>query len=144
MPFIGILRYPIKFVVLVLALVPLLAAFGYAGVMAKTGALGRFEWGALVRVTRYGAVYDQSYDSNAPVMDGASAQRFGANWSADLEISYHFMPTVSVAFGGNNVFDRYPDRTYAGSTLGGALPYDYIAPIGMNGAFYYGRLAVTF
>ena len=101
-------------------------------------------WGAVARLTRYGAVYDQSFDSNAPVVDGASAQRFGANWSADLEISYHFTPSVSVAIGGNNVFDRYPDRTYAGSTLGGALPYDYIAPIGINGAFYYGRLAVTF
>jgi hypothetical protein len=24
-----------------------------------------------------------------------------------------------------------------------SLPYDYIAPIGINGAFYYGRLAIT-
>ena len=101
-------------------------------------------WGAVARVTRYGAVYDQSFDSSAPTVDGASAQRFGANWSTDLEVSYHFTPKVSLAIGGNNVFDRYPDRTYAGSTLGGALPYDYIAPIGINGAFYYGRLAVTF
>jgi iron complex outermembrane receptor protein len=95
-------------------------------------------------VTRYGAVYDQSYDSDAPVVDGAAAQRFGANWSTDLEVSYHFTPNVSLALGGNNVFDRYPDKTYAGSNLGGALPYDYIAPIGINGAFYYGRLAVAF
>jgi len=101
-------------------------------------------WGAVARVTRYGAVYDQSYDANAPVVDGASAQRYGANWSTDLEVSYHFTPKLSLALGGNNVFDRYPDRTYAGSTLGGALPYDYIAPIGINGAFYYGRLAVIF
>jgi len=101
-------------------------------------------WGALARVTRYGAVYDQSFDSNAPVVDGASAQRFGANWSTDLELTYRFTPHASVAVGGNNVFDRYPDRTYAGSTLGGALPYDYVAPIGINGAFYYARLAVTF
>ncbi len=101
-------------------------------------------WGAVARVTRYGAVYDQSFDSSAPIVDGASAQRYGANWSTDLEVSYHFTPTVSVALGGNNIFDRYPDKTYAGSTLGGALPYDYIAPIGINGAFYYGRLAVTF
>ncbi len=101
-------------------------------------------WGAVARVTRYGAVYDQSFDSNAPVVDGASAQRYGANWSTDLEASYHFTPKVSVALGGNNVFDRYPDKTYAGSTLGGALPYDYIAPIGINGAFYYARLGVTF
>ena len=42
------------------------------------------------------------------------------------------------------MFDRYPARTYAGSTLGGALPYDYIAPIGINGAFWYARLALTF
>ncbi|HEY9025699.1 MAG TPA: TonB-dependent receptor, partial [Burkholderiaceae bacterium] len=101
-------------------------------------------WGLTGRVTRYGAVYDQSFDSNAPVVDGASAQRHGANWSTDLELSYRATPQVTLALGGNNIFDRYPDRTYAGGTLGGALPYDYIAPIGINGAFYYGRLAITF
>jgi iron complex outermembrane receptor protein len=101
-------------------------------------------WGATARVTRYGAVVDQSYDSAAPVVDGASAQRFGANWSTDLELSYRATRNVTLALGGNNVFDRYPDRSYAGNTLGGALPYDYVAPIGMNGAFYYGRVAVTF
>jgi iron complex outermembrane receptor protein len=101
-------------------------------------------WGVTARETRYGAVYDQSYDSNAPIVDGASAQRYGANWSTDLEASYRFTPHVTLALGGNNIFDRYPDRSYSGNTLGGALPYDYIAPIGINGAFYYGRLAVTF
>ena len=101
-------------------------------------------WGATARVTRYGAVYDQSYDASAPLVDGASAQRFGANWSTDLELSYRVTRQVTLALGGNNVFDRYPDRSYAGNTLGGALPYDYVAPIGMNGAFYYGRVAVTF
>lgn len=101
-------------------------------------------WGVIARVTRYGAVYDQSFDSNAPVVDGAGAQRYGANWSTDLEVSYRIAPRVTLALGGNNVFDRYPDRSYAGNTLGGALPYDYVAPIGLNGAFYYGRLAVTF
>ncbi len=68
-------------------------------------------WGSVARVTRYGAVYDQSFDSNAPTVDGASAQRFGAHWSTDLEVSYHFTSKVSLAIGGNNVFDRYPDRT---------------------------------
>ncbi len=101
-------------------------------------------WGAVARVTRYGAVYDQSYDENAPIVDGTSAQRYGANWSTDLELSYHFTPKLTLAVGGDNVFDRYPARTYAGSTLGGALPYDYIAPIGINGAFYYARLALVF
>jgi len=101
-------------------------------------------WGVTARVTRYGAVYDQSYDSNAPVVDGAGAQRYGANWATDLEVAYHVTPRVTLALGGNNLFDRYPDRSYAGNTLGGALPYDYIAPIGINGAFYYGRLAITF
>ena len=101
-------------------------------------------WGVTARATRYGAVYDQSYDSAAPIVDGASAQRFGANWFTDLALSYRVTRNATLALGGNNVFDRYPDRSDAGNTLGGALPYDYVVPIGMNGAFYYGRLAVTF
>ena len=59
-------------------------------------------------------------------------------------MSYHFTPRLALARGGDNVFDRCPARTCAGSPPGGALPYDDIAPIGIKGAFHDAHLALTF
>lgn len=44
-PGLGLVRYPVKFVILVLALAPLLAAFGIAALASRGGKAGRFEWG---------------------------------------------------------------------------------------------------
>ena len=44
-PGLGFVRYPVKFVILVLALAPLLAAFGFAALAGKTRRAGRFEFG---------------------------------------------------------------------------------------------------
>jgi hypothetical protein len=44
-PAIGFLRYPVKFVILILALAPLLAAFGFAALAGKSRPVGRFELG---------------------------------------------------------------------------------------------------
>ena len=46
LPTVGFLRYPVKFVLLVLSLAPLLAAFGLKSVLSRDGKLGRFEWGS--------------------------------------------------------------------------------------------------
>ena len=43
-PFVGFARYPIKFVILTLALAPLLAAFGWQALTRKGSLTGRFEW----------------------------------------------------------------------------------------------------
>jgi iron complex outermembrane receptor protein len=100
--------------------------------------------GVLVRATRFGEVVAKSFDSNAPIVNGSSAQVFGAKWSVDLELQYKPCKTITVAVGGNNIFDQYPDRTYSGSTYGGALPYHFINPIGINGAFYYAKITYKF
>src|ERR1035441_9222336 len=44
-PGLGFVRYPVKFVVLVLAVAPLLAAFGFAALAGKPRPAGRFEFG---------------------------------------------------------------------------------------------------
>ena len=54
------------------------------------------------------------------------------------------MKLVTVAVGGNNLFDRYPDRQLSGTNLGGSLPYNYVAPIGFNGGYYYARASARF
>jgi hypothetical protein len=44
LPPLGFVRYTVKFVILVLAVAPLLAAFGLQALAGKAGKLGRFEW----------------------------------------------------------------------------------------------------
>ena len=45
LPALGFVRYPVKFVILAVALAPLLAAFGLMALADRLRRLGRFEWG---------------------------------------------------------------------------------------------------
>ncbi|MFM2087443.1 MAG: hypothetical protein RLZZ237_2312 [Pseudomonadota bacterium] len=103
-------------------------------------------WGLQVRATRFGELKDFSYDSDAPLIDGISAQRFGAVWSLDLEGQIKLSKQLTLSLGGNNILDRYPQRVREtnNATYGGALPYNFINPIGVNGAYFYGKLSYTF
>jgi hypothetical protein len=49
-PGVGLVRYPVKFVILILTLMPLLAAFGFAGLAARARPLGRFELGCALAI----------------------------------------------------------------------------------------------
>ncbi|MPQ58497.1 TonB-dependent siderophore receptor [Duganella sp. FT27W] len=104
------------------------------------------QWGLQARATRFGALKDFSYDDEAELIDGVHAQRFGAVWSVDLEAQYKLTRQLTVSAGGNNIFDRYPDRVRQtnNASYGGALPYNFINPIGLNGAYFYGRVRYTF
>jgi iron complex outermembrane recepter protein len=103
-------------------------------------------WSVQARATRFGPLKDFSYDDEAEVIDGVHAQRFGAVWTVDLEAQYRLTRQLTLAVGGDNIFDRYPDRVRQtnNATYGGALPYNFINPIGLNGAYFYGRLRYTF
>ena len=103
-------------------------------------------WGVQARATRFGELKDFSYDDEAELIDGVHAQRFGAVWTLDLEAQYRLTRQLTLAVGGDNILDRYPDRVREtnNATYGGALPYNFINPIGLNGAYYYGRLRYTF
>ena len=51
---------------------------------------------------------------------------------------------LPVAVGGSNLLDNYPDLSSADINYFGNFPYDFLSPIGMNGAYYYARLDFTF
>ncbi|MES2262819.1 MAG: TonB-dependent receptor [Pseudomonadota bacterium] len=104
------------------------------------------KWGVQARATRFGALQDFVYDDEAPLVDGVHAQRFGAVWSLDLEAQLKLTKQLTLALGGNNILDRYPQRVRQtnAATYGGALPYNFINPIGVNGAYFYGKLSYTF
>ena len=66
-PGIGFLRYPVKFVILVLAVAPLLAAFGCAILAGNTRRLGRFEVAAaLLMLLLIGAIVALDWKSGLP------------------------------------------------------------------------------
>jgi iron complex outermembrane receptor protein len=103
-------------------------------------------WSVLGRATRFGSIMDYSYDETAPIVDGVHAQTYGAVWTVDLEAQYKLTKLLTLAVGADNIFDQYPDRARQtnDATYGGALPYNPINPIGVNGAYFYTRLRYTF
>jgi len=104
------------------------------------------QWGLLARATRFGPLKDFSYDEDAEVVDGVHAQRFGAVWTLDLEAQYKLTKQLTLSLGADNILDRYPQRVREtnNATYGGALPYNFINPIGVNGAYFYARARYTF
>ncbi|EIL99447.1 hypothetical protein RHOFW104T7_00600 [Rhodanobacter thiooxydans] len=62
----------------------------------------------------------------------------------DLEARYKFNDTFSVAVGGNNVFNTYPDREQNATLQFLGVKYALTSPFGFNGAFLYGRVTASF
>ncbi|HEX5345376.1 MAG TPA: TonB-dependent receptor [Duganella sp.] len=104
------------------------------------------QWSLQARATRFGPLKDFSYDDEAEVIDGVHAQRFGAVWTLDVEAQYKLNKQLTFSVGADNLLDRYPQRVREtnNATYGGALPYNFINPIGVNGAYFYGRIRYTF
>jgi hypothetical protein len=66
-PGLGFVRYPVKFVIFVLALAPLLAAFGLAALAGKTQQAGRVEMiAALLMLLLVGAIVALDWNSSLP------------------------------------------------------------------------------
>lgn len=94
-------------------------------------------WTLSSRLSRYGSVTRVFSWASAP-------QNYSAEWQLDLEAEYRITPQLSVAIGGQNVGDNYPDRSNSETYYYGNLPYDVLSPIGSNGAYWYGRVRFTF
>jgi iron complex outermembrane receptor protein len=110
------------------------------------------QWfGATLRATRYGKVL------------AAGADRFNdvnleAKTITDLELRFKPLgDRLSLALGGNNIFDVYPTKLLTGrgidpdtglarnySANNYFLPYSSFSPFGFNGRYLYGRVSVDF
>ncbi|MCC2955739.1 TonB-dependent receptor [Massilia sp. IC2-477] len=70
----------------------------------------------------------------------------------DLEVSYQFGKAWTVSLGANNLFNEYPDQVNprllaeqrANLDNAAVTIYPPISPFGINGGYYYARLAVKF
>jgi iron complex outermembrane recepter protein len=71
-------------------------------------------------------------------------QTYDARYQLDLEAGYRISASLRIAVGANNLLDEYPERSNADIFYFGNLPYDVLSGIGVNGAFYYGRLEYRF
>lgn len=81
-------------------------------------------------------------------------QTFGSKFVTDLDISYTFKDHYTLTLGANNLFDTYPDKIKATTTnpiyqITNSLADGQIyprsgGPFGINGGFYYLRLAIDY
>ena len=70
---------------------------------------------------------------------GADAQVLNGRFILDLEASIALAPDVTLAVGGQNVFNTFSDRMDLFAARFG-LPYSQFTPWGLSGGYYYARL----
>jgi len=69
-------------------------------------------------------------------------QVFLPKWTTDLSIKYNLNNRIALLFGGNNIFDVYPDKhTHSANISNGLFQYSRrVQQFGVSGAYWYGRL----
>jgi iron complex outermembrane receptor protein len=112
------------------------------------------DWlGVTLRSTRYG----EALDAGAPA-SGVQDIHLAAKWITDLEFRFKPMgDRLTLALGGNNIFDIYPTNTPRGQAIDPVsglpvnlpstryvTPFSNFSPFGFNGRFLYGRVSVNF
>jgi iron complex outermembrane receptor protein len=104
-----------------------------------TGHWSSDHWSILGRATRWGeAKRVFSFYEPGP------EQVYGAEVGVDLDVEYRVNKGLTVALGGNNILDQYPDLSSSDINYFGNLPYDVLQPITFNGAFFYLRTTYKF
>ncbi|MET4678009.1 MULTISPECIES: TonB-dependent receptor plug domain-containing protein [unclassified Luteibacter] len=93
-------------------------------------------WSLLGRATRQGST-TRVFDFGGGFVP---KQTYAARWQLDAEAEWHATDRLSLALGGQNITNQYPDRSIPDIAYAGNFPYDVISPIGSNGAYWYGRL----
>ena len=92
--------------------------------------------------------YPTAQDANGNV---TAAQRFGAKFTTDLDLSYTFWNLLTLTLGANNVFNTHPTKiahteqfnpiyVLTNSTADGQIYPRPGGPFGINGGFWYLRL----
>ena len=97
------------------------------------------ELSAMVRINYYGSFY------NAQFNDVSLIEQVDSIVITDVEISYDFTDSLTVALGAKNIFNVFPDEYSEGRTAGflGAI-YPLNSPSGFNGGYYYLRMGWDF
>ena len=102
----------------------------------------------------FAAVLHENYYGTFRDQNDYPGQLFSASWTTDLDLAYTVWRNITVAIGGKNITNEYPDKIANSpsntvySTTGGLIDGEVYprtgGPFGFNGAFYYLRLAAKF
>ena len=101
-------------------------------------------WSLLGRLNYFGQYWDSEDGRNAADVAGEPEESwfypaYAGKALLDLEFSLPFGEAVTLAVGGENVLNTYPDvNRYGANTVGNQ--YGQFSPFGFNGAYYYTRL----
>jgi iron complex outermembrane recepter protein len=108
-----------------------------------------------VKESLYGPAYILNNRLGCPLSLPASncfKLNIGTTFTTDLEISYKVIEAVKVTIGANNLFNKFPDKInqayrntfLAANANGYVTQYPTFSAFGINGGYYYGKIAVTF
>ena len=103
-------------------------------------------WSLLGRLNYFGQYWDSEDGRNATDIDDGPAESwlypaYAGKALIDLELGIPFGEALTLAVGGENVLNTYPDvNQYGAATVGNQ--YGQFSPFGFNGAYYYTRLNV--
>jgi iron complex outermembrane receptor protein len=106
------------------------------GALSARYAAGRFT--GLVRASYYGEIV---YRAPSPAND----ERFGAKTLFDVDLGLDVVGGVRLGIGANNVFNTFPDKQKVPANINsGRFIYSRrVTQFGMNGGFYYARVALA-
>lgn len=84
-----------------------------------------------------------SYENSNPVGGVLTVQEYDPVVQFDIEGRYRFDEIFTLAIGGRNIFDEYPQKDKLGDYCCGAL-YPTGTPVSWDGSYYYLRLTADF
>jgi iron complex outermembrane receptor protein len=96
----------------------------------------RGDWDVMLRVNRFGEF--KTYHTSNEKLD----QVYSAKFITDLEFSRKLGSSATFAFGANNLFDVYPDRTLQPNSNTGIFQFSGQSPFGFDGRYLYSRISV--
>lgn len=110
-----------------------------------------------LKETLYGPASRYDSRTGCPLTTGSTLptcfkNEIDATFITDLEISYKVIDAVKVTIGANNLFNKYPDKLntdyrntfLTGNANGYVTQYPTFSSFGINGGYYYGKIAYTF
>ena len=99
-------------------------------------------WGGLLRFNNY-----RGWSTTGGIFspgDASDKTNYGGHVLIDLEARFHFNDTFSVAIGGDNVLDTFPDPEKDGTFQFLGVVHAITSPFGFNGSFWYIRGTASF